>query len=137
MILADSGVLIAAANARDRHHARCSSLVRQYRGALLVSPLVVAEVCYMIGKLAGREAKAEFLDAFTAGALIMATLAPVDISRMAELIRRYPELDLDSADASIVALAERLHLDTVATIDHRDFSVIRPSHCPAFSLLPL
>lgn len=55
---------------------------------------------------------------------------------MAELIRKYPELDLDGADASIVALAERLHLDTVATIDRRDFSVIRPNHCAAFNLVP-
>lgn len=76
MILADSGVLIAAANAKDRHHASCSALVREQRGALLVSPLVVAEVCYMIGKLAGGEAKAGFLDAFTAGALVLASWRP-------------------------------------------------------------
>jgi predicted nucleic acid-binding protein len=55
---------------------------------------------------------------------------------MAELMRKYPKLDLDGADASIVALAERLDLDTVATIDHRDFATIRPAHCPAFLLLP-
>jgi uncharacterized protein len=39
-------------------------------------------------------------------------------------------------DASVVALTERLGLHEVATLDHRDFSVVRPRHTPALTLLP-
>jgi len=136
VILADSGVLIAAANHRDKHHQACEALVRQHRGALLVSPLTIAEVCHMIGKLAGPRGKAAFLDAFSAGALVLATVTSTDTARMAALIREYPKLDLDGADSSIIALAERLGLDMVATIDRRDFTVVRPTHVPALRLLP-
>jgi len=46
VILADAGVLLAAANRDDKEHEACTALVEDNVGALLVSPLVVAEVCY-------------------------------------------------------------------------------------------
>jgi uncharacterized protein len=39
-------------------------------------------------------------------------------------------------DASVVAIAERLKLDTIATTDRRDFATVRPSHCATFHLVP-
>lgn len=46
------------------------------------------------------------------------------------------DLPLDLIDASLVAVAERLGLTTIATLDHRDFRVVRPTHCDAFELVP-
>ena len=37
---------------------------------------------------------------------------------------------------SVVAIAERLGVTQVATLDRRDFSVVRPRHTDAFELLP-
>jgi hypothetical protein len=42
----------------------------------------------------------------------------------------------DVADACVIALAERLGVTRVATLDTRHFSVVRPRHVPAFTLLP-
>ena len=36
----------------------------------------------------------------------------------------------------MIALAERLDLDEVATLDHRHFTVVRPKHVRALTLLP-
>jgi hypothetical protein len=55
---------------------------------------------------------------------------------MAELVGQYANLDLGAADASVVALAERLGVTTIATVDRRDFSVVRPKHVAAFELVP-
>ncbi|MDI3421937.1 PIN domain-containing protein [Streptomyces luteolus] len=49
---------------------------------------------------------------------------------------KYADFPLGSVDASVVAVAERLGLTEVATLDHRHFSAVRPSHVPAFTLLP-
>lgn len=46
------------------------------------------------------------------------------------------DAELDFADAAVIALAERLDIEHVATFDRRDFSIIRPQHCQAFQLLP-
>jgi len=45
-------------------------------------------------------------------------------------------MGLGVVDASIVAVAERLVVTTVATLGRRHFSVMRPAHCHAFELLP-
>jgi hypothetical protein len=45
-------------------------------------------------------------------------------------------LETSDIDKDVAALSERLRLDTVATFDLRHFTVIRPSHVDALSLLP-
>jgi predicted nucleic acid-binding protein len=39
-------------------------------------------------------------------------------------------------DAIIVAIAERLNITRVLTLDVRDFRMFSPRHCAAFELLP-
>ena len=56
--------------------------------------------------------------------------------RIAELVHTYRDLPLGTVDASVVAAAERLKISTIATLDRRDFSVVRPAHVEAFELIP-
>lgn len=63
-------------------------------------------------------------------------LTRVDYLRCIELIDRYADLGLGLVDASIVAVAERLGHTMIATLNHRDFRVVRPAHCDAFELVP-
>jgi len=55
---------------------------------------------------------------------------------MAELIERYQDLRLGTTDASVIALAERLDVNEIATLDRRHFTVVRPLHVQALTLLP-
>ena len=56
--------------------------------------------------------------------------------RCTALLRQYADFPLGTADASVIAVAERLGATRVATIDHRHFRAVRPAHCAAFELLP-
>ncbi|TNC26035.1 PIN domain-containing protein [Amycolatopsis alkalitolerans] len=53
------------------------------------------------------------------------------------LVDKYADFPLGTADACVVALAERLGVTRVATLDTRHFSVARPRHVASFELLPL
>lgn len=64
----------------------------------------------------------------------MELLAADDWRRAAELVIRYADLPLGAVDASVVAVAERLGLAEIATIDRRHFSVVRPRNIDAFTL---
>lgn len=55
---------------------------------------------------------------------------------MAELVRHYADRHLGATDASIVAVCERPDIDTVASLNHRDFANLRPSHRLALRLVP-
>ena len=62
---------------------------------------------------------------------------PHDYRRMAELLTTYASLRLQAVDACVVALAERLDLREVATLDRRDFQVVAPRHLPKGQRLTL
>jgi hypothetical protein len=55
---------------------------------------------------------------------------------VAELVERYADLGLGATDASVVAIAERLGVQRVATFDRRHFPVVVPSHASGLTLLP-
>lgn len=72
----------------------------------------------------------------TSGRLDPLELTDTDWARCTELVSTYSDLRLDLMDASLVAVAERHNLTTIATLNHRDFTVIRPRHVEAFELIP-
>jgi hypothetical protein len=70
------------------------------------------------------------------GRLVLETPTHDDWVRATELLSTYRDLRLGTVDATVVAAAERLNLTTIATLDRRHFSVIRPLHTDAFELVP-
>ncbi len=77
-----------------------------------------------------------FLRSLADGDFSAVELTSTDYARMAELVATYGDLPLGTTDASVVAIAERLKLIEVATLDRRHFTVIRPNHVNALTLLP-
>lgn len=98
--------------------------------------LVVTEVTYLLGSRLGPRAEARFLADLAAGNFIPEPVDAGDWLRIAELVHRYGDLPLGTVDASIIAASERLKTTEVATLDWRHFSVVRPKHVPALTLLP-
>jgi predicted nucleic acid-binding protein len=137
VILVDAGPLIAAFDSSDGHHLECARLLQDAPEELLVPQPVIAEVCYMIGRARfGASVEALFLRSFADGSLSTVALEPSYFQRMAELVEQYASLPLGGSDASVIALAERLRIDKVATLDRRHFTVVRPRHQASLILLP-
>ena len=97
--------------------------------------LVITEVAYLLETRLGVEAEVRFLADLAEGNLIAEPVMARDWLRIAELVAKYRDLPLGTADASVVAAAERLGISEVATLDRRHFGVVRPTGGP-FSLLP-
>ena len=136
MIVVDSGVLFGATDRRDRHHQACAELLTTHPGPLLAPVPVVVEAAWMIESRLGPAAEADFLQGAASGEPRLVELEAGDWARAIELIRTYHDLGLGLVDASVVAVAERLGVTTLATLNHRDFTVVRPRHVDAFELLP-
>ncbi|MDT3399714.1 PIN domain-containing protein [Streptomyces sp. B1866] len=130
----DTGPLAAAFNAADRWHAECASLLTSLTGRRLLPSPVMTEVCWLFERWPSVEAA--FLTEVARGTFELVHLTPGDLTRMAELVLRYADFPLGGVDASVVAVAERLGVDRVATVDRRHFGVVKPVHVPAFTLLP-
>jgi predicted nucleic acid-binding protein len=117
-------------------HYRCRHLLQSHLGSILVPILVVTEVAYLLASRVGVETEVRFLGDLAAGELVPEQVASADWLRIAELTATYRDLPLGTVDASIVATAERLSARTIATLDRRHFSVVRPAHVQGFDLLP-
>jgi predicted nucleic acid-binding protein len=139
VILCDTGPLVAAALVEDDDHRACVDLFAGLHMAgevLLVPGPVVAEVGYLLHRHGGSQLEASFLTSLAEGTLTAADLAEEDYGRAAELVRQYDDLRLGTTDACVIALSERLGVTEVATLDRRHFSVVRPAHVRALTLLP-
>lgn len=103
---------------------------------MLVPQTVTAEVGYMLMTKVGPYAEQAFLEALEGGDFEMVALEQDDLRRVLALVTKYADSPLRTTDASIVALAERLGVNDIATLDHEHFRAVRPSHATAFTLLP-
>lgn len=139
MILCDTGPLAAAAIRNDADNHACTELLAGLHLAgrqILVPGTVIAEVGYLLARTGGPRIEAAFLRSFADGSLTVVDLEPPDFARMADLVETYADFPLGTTDASVIALAERLDITEVATLDRRHFTAVRPHHTSAFTLLP-
>jgi len=97
---------------------------------LLVPAPVLIETCYHVTR-----AEIELLKAFQHGELSIVTPTTADFDRAVELVEKYAGFPLGITDAHVIAIAERLDIRQIASLDHRHFLAVTPRHCAAFELL--
>ena len=90
----------------------------------------------MLRSRLGTKDEVDFLDAVIDGAFEIVDLLPADYLRTVELVENYENLNLGFVDAAIVAVAERLGVTRIATLNHRDFANVRPAHAAYLTLVP-
>lgn len=136
MLIVDTGPLLATADRSDPDHVVCLALLEAHPGPLITTPIVATEAGWLIRRELGTDAEIAFYTSIVDNELTIEDLATADWERIAELVGTYRDLGLDAADASIIAIAERHQAATIATLDHRDFRIVRPAHVDAFELIP-
>jgi hypothetical protein len=92
-------------------------------------------VAYLLGTRIGVDAEVRFIGDLAAGNVIPEPVAAADWLRIADLVATYRDLPLGTVDASVVATAERMRVNEVATLDRRHFNVVKPI-TGDFRLLP-
>lgn len=130
---------MAAAISDDAHHRKCVDLFATLHLAgrqILVPGSVVAEVGYLLAREGGARIESQFLTSLADRTLWPVELIREDYKRAAKLVLDYESLPLGTTDATVIALCERLGVAEVATLDRRHFTIVRPRHVQALTLLP-
>jgi uncharacterized protein len=135
--VADTSALIAFFNKTDKHHGSVRKGIAQ-AGHLVVSPCVLTELDYLVATRQGLPAAAAIVR-YVAGRVAAGRWEVPGIGQLLlaahSVLEDYPGVGL--ADAMNVVLAREFRTDVIATLDHRDFRVIRPlTRHGAFRLLP-
>lgn len=133
-LLVDTGILYALADADDGWHRRARRWSAGVRETRLVPVTVLPEAAYLIRSRLGVGAELIFIRSMAAAELTVEAVTESDLERSADLMDAYP--DIGFVDATLIAIAERARITTIATTDRRHFSAVRPRHVPTFTLVP-
>jgi len=136
MVVVDTSVILSFMNSSDAHHAAVSTWMAEETQDLATTPLIVAEADHLVAARGGRRALSALRKDLAAGAYLV-DWWPQAMGAAVKVAYRYADMALGLADASLVALADRLGTVRIATLDERHFRAVRPlSGASAFHLLP-
>ena len=116
----DTGPLVALFDKRDKWHDTIKNFLAGHEQALTTSWPVLTEVSFLLEQHV-------WLDCLTwleQGAVSIADTPELEIKRILVLSRKYKDLPMDFADASLIVLAELQNQADIITIDS-DFDVYR------------
>jgi predicted nucleic acid-binding protein len=134
VIVVDTSIVVAAMNRGDEAHDVVRAWLEHVEGALVTSPLALAEMGHLITRFGGPRAARQLFDDVDRGAYRVEWW-PASTYDTIEVARAHGDLGL--TDASLIAIAGRLGTIELATLDQVHFRPARPlTGEPAFRLLP-
>lgn len=120
--IVDTGPLVALFNGGDADHERVVAHLKEFRGRLISTLATVTEAMCVLDF--SHACQQDFLKWFFGGAVECVTLTVDDARRAIALHAKYADRPMDFADATLVAVAERLNIREVLTLDS-DFRIYR------------
>ena len=134
VILVDTGPLVAYLDRGDPAHEFVRSRWKPIAGRFVTTAAVFTEAMHFLGPVQnGAEA---LVDLFREGSLLLEDVFQLSmLDRATNLMARYPNVFMDFADATLVALAENLNTPNILTPDERGFRTFRYRRNKLFRLL--
>ena len=124
MIVADTGAVYALVDSRERHHRVLRRLFESDPDAWVLPWAILPEVDYLLGKRLGQRVEGGFLDDLAEGRFAVAWGDEDDLREARRICTRHRALRFGLVDAIVMAVAERLKADAIATLDVRDFGSV-------------
>ncbi|WP_034269844.1 PIN domain-containing protein [Haloechinothrix halophila] len=135
-MIVDTSALLAYFDSSEPDHDAVRDVIETTSELLVVSPYVVAEVDYLVATRVGAAAELAVLRELSGGAWELPAIGPPELERATSVVEKYSDQDIGVADASNVVLADRYRTRTLATLDRKHFTVVRPIGGGRFTVLP-
>lgn len=133
-VLLDTGPIVAILSESDEHHKACVEQLRSIRGPLLTCWPVITEAAWLLR--AYPLAIGRLLSSFKGLPFKLLDLKEQDLQGIAAILAKYEGLGIQLADASLMHLANREGIETIFTLDRRDFSVLRLARGRKLRVIP-
>ncbi len=133
-VLVDTGPLVAILSRTDHHHEACVQALRTMPAPLFSCWPVITEAVWLLRTYPS--AVQQLLRSIGSGFVELLPLEGQESKFIADVMKKYSDLRPQVADAALVYLADREGIDTIFTLDQRDFSVYRSVRKKSFKILP-
>lgn len=134
MIIADTGAVLALLDADDSHHQAMVELFDRTGDRWVLPWAILPEVDYLVSRHGGARAADMFLADLAEGAWVVEWGDEHDLVAARTLLTRYADLRLGLVDGVVMAVAQRLGAEAIATLDVRHFGAVTLEGSPR--LLP-
>ena len=121
-VLIDSGPLIALFNSGDKYHNKVLKFLKKFSGKLITTWPVITEVIYMLSFSV--DVQNDFLEWIERGSLDIMDLKIADIRYIRTRMKKYSDIPMDLADASLMCISETKSILNIISIDS-DFEIYR------------
>jgi len=129
----DTGPWVALIDRSEARHHVCVEWLKNHTGHLYTTEAVLTEVMYLLNfSLVAQMAALDFiLESIVE--LVPSDIAAIEKSK--QLMRKYHDLPMDYADATLLCLAEDTGIHTIVTFDN-DFSIYKINKNQPVNILP-
>lgn len=124
-VVVDSGPLIALFDKDDTYHKTALTFIKSYKCELITNHAVITEVTHLLDFSV--QTQLDFLEWIYNGGISVYEIAEVDLAHIIKLVKKYSDLPVDYADATLVALCDRIGIRDIASVD-KDFTIYRTKH---------
>jgi len=132
--LLDAGPLVAYLDSTDPHHGPCADTLEAFDGQVHTTSAVIVETMHFLRHDPdGPKALVKLLARSRTQVHGCTELAQLESA--AQLMRKYADVPMDFADATLVLLAQELDVADILTLDRRGFSTFRFGGHQRFQLL--
>ena len=133
-VLIDTGPLVAIFNANDKYHEACIERASSIVGQKYTTWPVLTETSHLLRRFPGAFQK--LLKLISSGEIRLLTIDPGATEWLIEFSSKIPGYEFQIADATLIYLAERHEIESVFSLDKRDFSVYAQATGNSLLLLP-
>jgi len=130
VIVADTGAVLALIDADDRHHEALLELFEEDPEAWVLPWAVLPEVDYLLLTHVSAKAELAFVRDVAEARYNVEWSDDADLARARELCDRHRGLRLGLVDGVVLAMAERLRADAIATLDLRHLGAVEIRGAP-------
>ena len=121
-VLIDTGPILALFDKDDNRHHEVMSFFDGKKFKFVTTTAVVTEVTHMLDFSV--DIQILFFQWILKEGVVLHDIGPTDIGRIVELTKKYRDMPMDFADATLVIVAERTGIRKIISIDS-DFNVYR------------
>ena len=134
-IIIDTNIIYALMDKSDKEYEKIKDFFRKNNDYLYILPsTTLIEICYLIRTKLSPHLEIKFLEEINRN-FNLEPIKDLDIIRIIEILKKYDTLNIGYVDASIVAIAERLKINKILTLDRKHFEVIVPRGFDCFDIL--
>jgi hypothetical protein len=132
--LIDTGAIVALVDRDDEWHESCVNAYRRNRLPWLTTEAVLTEAFHLVRRNLRYDRAIWTL--LHSGAILMSMISHEELPQIHALMSQYDDRPMDFADATLVHLAAREHLNLIFTIDRNDFATYRLPQRKKFTIVP-